>query len=85
MSRSPPQIGMCALKKPTLHPSVHSEQVRTCFGRTISEACHLGAGPKYGELRSHSYETKQEAFVSIEMRILPIHVLKLFFNTKQTN
>lgn len=78
MSRSPPQIGMCVLKKPTLHPSLHSEQVRTCSGRTISEACRLGVGPKNGELRSHSYETKQEAFVSVELKILPIHVIKLF-------
>lgn len=73
---------MCVLKKPALHMSLHSEQVRTCSGRTISEACHLGVGPKYGELRSHSHATKQEAFVSADITDT---CTKVIFNTKQRN
>lgn len=46
-SLSPRQIGMCVLRKPRLSPPLYSEQVRTCSGRTISEACRLGVGARY--------------------------------------
>lgn len=47
-------IGMCVLRKPRRSPPLYSEQVRTCSGRTISEACRLGVGARCGELRGCS-------------------------------
>lgn len=59
-SHAPRQIGMCVLRKPRLCSPLYSGQVRTCSGRTISEACRLGIIENWGAILYLDYATKQE-------------------------